>query len=690
MSNSPLHIADADSFAPQVQSRAARAWTGGTLWAALAFAACWVIYTVGTARLSQWFPLDLPYIFHTADHLAESLPLLISPYNGSGRFVPGYWLFWIGQYKLFHATVWPYLLVQGVVFLGGALLASWLIYRLTRSRGAALLLLAGLYLSSPVAENLTTIGKGETVSFTFVMATLAVAWIGHRLAGRRSWLMAAAAGILFVLAIWTKETALVLLGFAAVGAIVTAVVQRLPSWREEAPSNRFFLWLSGALAFGAVLWRLPYFLFPRKVQGAYYTDYKLTWDLVTENVRFYLEQQPDVLATGVLGAALLLFALYRRRAVLAPAGTARAEHLVFALSMCAMGWGYWLAMQLWRWPMPYYMLLPGAAFKFAAVYAVWYHLRASALRTWAKRAAVGVLVLAATWGGLVLFYVSASQVAYSRIYTEALTEVARNVRAPHRLVIESYPFFAEQISGTERLLRNRLGANVSVGGIGEIIEPSVLQQDILDMLDVKQQDIDANIKTVPGKGDFLLAFTGSKLASWFLRGVTPYYMPDSSLKMQGSYEMEHVAERTITTPAAFLHVWNHRPATDRTWLGYKLYRITNDEPRFLWTGRFPDGWAGAKTSLIVNRSYGKPVALAISAPPYILPVTVTVRRDGQVAKVLDLRTPDEVVVDLGEVEKTTVFTIESPKTFTGKGMEINRDKRKLSVRAALVDRRPPQ
>lgn len=120
-------------------------------------------------------------------------------------------------------------------------------------------------------------------------------------------------------------------------------------------------------------------------------------------------------------------------------------------------------------------------------------------------------------------------------------------------------------------------------------------------------------------GDYLLAFTGNKLATWFHRGVTPYFSKDSLLKTQNAYDMQLVAKDEIKSPALYINTWNYRPEIRQTSLGYKLYRVLEDEPKFLWSGRYPDGWMGTTASLLVNENFKGPVAIRISAPYFAMP-----------------------------------------------------------------------
>lgn len=650
----------------------------------LAGAAVWLAFSIPAVSLSRWFPMDMPALFLMGAHLDEWLAWILSPFNGSGRYFPAYWLYWCLQFPLFGDKVWAYLLVLNLLFLGATALTSAVLYRATRNVTATLLLFVAIYLSSPLAENLATIGKAEALSYLLLIAVVASFQRGA-VRAKASLFTLLGLPLVFTLSIWTKETSLVMAGFAVVGAVTAYGMGKVGASRGLAPPVRPWLGLLGILAVGVLVSRLPYWIFPRTRTSTDYVDYKITADLLGDNLYFYLTQQPDVIITGLLATILLLLAarkLWTRRLLM----TADDVHqFVLMVAICAMGWGYWLALQVWRWPMAYYMLLPAITFKASAVYAIWLHLRNGDWNA-AKRGAVfGLVGVCLAYGGLAMYYITASQIAYSRLYTDALYRVRDNLGPKQRLVIETYPFFAEQIQGTESLLEEQLGRTVKVGGIGELIDPAMLKPDLMKLLRITPQDLERNLGNVPKRGDLMLTFTGSKLGTWFLRGVTPFYMPDSFLKREGSYDMELVATRDIVTFSPFIHVWDDRPTAGSTWLGYKLYRIKDEKPKFLWSGRYPDGWIGEKATVTVNPNYRERLSFVVSAPPYVLPATVMVRRDGQLMKSVELKTTEEMPLDLGPAPATsTAITFEVSKTFVGRDIRLNRDDRKLGARIALV------
>ena len=651
-------------------------------------ASIWLLFTIPVVSRSALFPLDLPRVFDIGTHLPQWINWILSPYNGSGRYFPVYWFYWCLQVKWFGFDARPYLALQSTWFAIAAVLSALLVYRASRSRLAALLTFAGIYLSSPIAENLSTVGKAEPLSYLFIICLLTI-FQRNRFTGSRAILAGVSCAVLFSLAIWTKETALVLMGFAASGAVMATGIRKIGWWQSHPPATRPWILLLMALGLGLAISRLPYLLCEPTQTGAYYTDFELTKALIADNLIYYLTQLPDVLITGLLAVFLLALALRRRIRGLAPSREEEAGNFVFMASICAMGWGYWIPMQFWRWPMAYYMLLPAIAFKVSLVYAIWLQIHDHALVARApRRLLLAALTLSTAYGAAFVYYVTASQLTYSRIFTEALASVRQFHSGQQRLIVESYPFFAEQIGGLQSLI-NQEALSIRVSGIGELIDPVVLNPAMMKLLNVTDEAVEANVSNAPSRDDLLLTFTGSALGHFSLRGVTPYFMPDSFMKRERMIDLEEIAGDQVRMYAPFVHEWDHLPRFGEVWLGYKLYRVREEMPRFLWSGRFPDGWVGPHSTLRVNPNFGKPVTLSISAPAYVLPVQVTIRQDGQIVRVVDLKDTNVQVIELAPTPRaSTQITLDIPKTFSGRDVALNRDRRKLSARVTLIDPLP--
>jgi len=645
----------------------------------------WLLLTVPTVLYSQWFPFDMPFLFIMGEHVQDWLPWILSPYNGSGRYFPMYWFYHCAQYLVFGPVVWPYFIVLSTIYLAGSVLICRTIWRLTGSVRIAALLFVSLYFNSPTAENLTTIGKGEPLAF-FLIACVIALFRKYAVCGGMTRGSMAISAICFVAAIWIKETSLVLAGFAATGTVLCFVLGKADSRFRKTTPIRPYLDLLAVLSAGWLVSKLPYAIFPKTSNLTSYTDYEITGKLLKDNLFFYVTQLPDVLLFGLLAIILIGLAArshWHKRGNLVKDGTP--AMLVFASSLCAMAWAYWLAMLLWRWPMTYYMLLPSITFKLCAFYGLYIVALDQLARPWQVILIKAGMAVAVAWSAIAFYYIGTSQIAYSRIYTDALKQYEKLSGSNERLILESYPFYSEMIGGTEMLLSYQLSSTLLVGGIGDLLDPAVLKPEMLDLLRVTPEQLEANYNNLPRKGQYLLVFTGDKLATWFLRGVTPYFSEDSLLKMENVYDMELVAQKSIETSAVYLHEWTNRLDFGSTYVGYKLYRVLTDKPRFLWRGRYPDGWVGFKSSLKVDSTYDAPVTLRISVPPFALPNHVRIIKDGVLLKELEFNDPNEVTVDIGPAPaNSTQLAFEVERAVAPKDIHMNKDDRKLGARIALV------
>jgi hypothetical protein len=192
--------------------------------------------------------------------------------------------------------------------------------------------------------------------------------------------------------------------------------------------------------------------------------------------------------------------------------------------------------------------------------------------------------------------------------------------------------------------------------------------------------LEENYKNLPKKGDYLLTFTGGELATWFLRGVAPYYNEDSMLHEEGAYDMRILADKRETMPGIYWNVWTGRLSCEEHWLGYKLYQVLDDQPKFVWRGRYPDGWTEMSFSLTVNPSFGRPVVIKFSAPGEKLPQKLTIKRDGSYFEDYEILNTDEQTVELSEpVSKPVQFDFVLDRTRRPETPHTSQDSRLTGV-----------
>jgi len=653
---------------------------------AIAVGLPWLILIVPSALVNGLFSLDLGGIYDKAANLPGSLGWILSPYNGSGRYFPLYWLYYTSLFKLFSWHVGPLYAIQSAFFLASTLMACHL-YRKAAGPGVTATLFAvSIFLATPNVESLYTLGKAEPMVFFFVASILL---IFHSQSGETyrpsPWRVVSVAA-LFACSMWFKETSEVMLVFAGTGIAVTwlAALRQPPPARHPTLLRRYAELLL-ALMIGGALSKVPYLLFRPGANGtaANYTKYPITPLLVWNNVYFYATQQPDVVCLGLFASFAVLFLWLRRGAALREDARAMSS-FTFVASLLAMGWSYLAGLLIWRWPMSYYLFLPAIVFRFGAAYGACVAWRNG---LFSRPAWLGIRFAAialAAYAAIYLWYTGCIQVGYSRVYTQAIHEYLRTANHGESLTFESYPFYSEQVTNTKQLIDVMFHQERKLNGIADLVNPAALTPEMTQLFHLTEAILRGNEPKWPHKGDFVIAFTGNDLATWQVRGVAPWYSDGSDLWRDGAYEMQVVSERRVHFPALFLNVWTRIPSFHQTYVGYQLYRVA-EGPRYSWLGRFPDGWMGKRARLILYPEFAGKACLYVSTSTYNPVNTVSVFRDDVPISKAALSPGREWSVELETLvkDRPTTFRVEMTSTFSPKKLWRTDDMRELGGRLRL-------
>ena len=334
--------------------------------------------------------------------------------------------------------------------------------------------------------------------------------------------------------------------------------------------------------------------------------------------------------------------------------------------------------------MTYYPFLPAMLFRFVLGYGFYVARRERFWRTRVWAGVMGATLLLFLYAAVDLYYSGVAQVGYSRLYTHAIRDYS-SVRPNAPLTIESYPFYAEQVVNTQRLLGLVFHQDRQVKGISDLVDPGVVTKEMRQLLRVSDADLSQNEANWPKKGDYVLAFTGDLLANWQIRGVAPWFSDGSDLRRDGGYDMELLREQRIYFPAVFLNVWTLRPQARDIYLGYQLYRVA-EGPRFTWLGKYPDGWMGKTARLTMYPDHVTRAEVYVSTSLYNPQNSVSVYRDEVLIGRSDLSPGREWALPLiaAAKERPTTFRFEIARTFIPRNIHLSRtDMRQLGARIRI-------
>lgn len=630
----------------------------------------------------NWFPMDIPVLFDKAINFHTSYLSILNPHNGSGRYTPIYYLYYYLNYLLFGINLHWFYLLQSLIFLISILGIVFFHWKETHKLESSLILFVFAYLGSPVAENLGTLGKPEPLALLFATLFLIIfvylpSGTIKKTASKYILLI-----LMYVTAIWTKETTAVIFVFAITGIIAPFIISKYTSKPCSNDITKQYFLLFCIIMISTLIAKIPHFILPQLVSGNYYTAYNITPSLICKNFKFYITQQPDVFICGILSSLFLFTQTKNYKYNNETLNSRNFKTFIFMVSLNMTAWAYYAGLLIWRWPMPYYMLLPSILFKLVLVHIFTISKKTIQLKKAFASFIIGLLILVGIYGAGNFYYVMQSQLSYSILFTNAIsTFTQKSTETKGALVVESYPFFAEQIGAIDYFTTMAGHKKYDIRGIGDIVDPATSSnKDVMELLQVTPSMLAANIKNLPHKNDYVLTFTGKKIATWFLRGVSPYFSEDSVLKTQGVYDMQLVAEKQISAPAIYLNTWTNKLNIDDTYLGYKLYRILSDRPKFIWNGRYLDSWIGKETTLLIDPSYNQKAYIRLSVPSFNLPATIDIYKDGKFFKKVIFKNTNEKTLFLTDTPNNQVmFKFELDKTVIPKNIGIADDIREIGA-----------
>lgn len=633
----------------------------------------WAVFVLPSVFFPNWAFLDDPAVLKQGKVIAETYTWP-RPDPISGRHIPLFHVYFGVIYKFFGFDLRAYYAVGAALMLGSLVLIYAITVAICRSRTAGVVSAFLAITASPVTENLYTLGKQEPKVLIFILAAL---YLFARAFLREddeapsvpvTTILAIA--LLICLGMFMKETTTAMTVFALSGIVASLFFRDEGAYRKE--SVKAFSLLFVSISAGILFVRFLHAQLTPAGSKAIYTTYPITRELVTANLAYYVKQLPDILLLFMLASVVLVFGMLGR-----PRGAAR--KITFAVSLLALAFGYAGGLLIWRWPLGYYMLIPGVLLPIVVVSGIWMsqNIRNSRLL---MGVFIALLALSRLYTIPYSVYVATTQKVADRIFTDAVGVYAQRAAGGERLLVEEWPFYNEQVIESNILVRDIYGRkDLKVEGINDLLNASEIPAQTALLYGIREMP--ARAPRMPRKGDYLLSLSCENPSSWTVRGVS--HCDDGSM-LNEEEGLELISQRKIAWRGIQMEAPGFFPHGQRYRKEYRLYKI-GDWKMISWNGRWSDGWIGRHAECLLQAGPGGRKAIfSGEAHDPAVPLQFEIAVDGKKRAPVSIEKsgPFSFAVDLPCMPKAleTVISFYSDRAFVPKAVESGNDDRELSVR----------
>lgn len=637
----------------------------------------WLILAYPSIIDADWFYLDAPINVTIGDSLFTGFSWLLP--TETGRYVPFYW-FYYGITSLFLGKGITYhFFIQSLVVLFSTFLIVYLLQLIIDKRKAvsyiAILL---FYTSSPMSENIYTIGKPEHLVLFFSLI-IVVSYVKYTRATNlyKKIILIFISVLSTLLMIWSKETGIVIIVFSlsVVGLTILKVIRN----SSEIIVSKSDLAFHIILLISVFLAKLPVYLFSKSTEPSY-TSYPITIGLVIDNLLYYIKNQPDVLILGFVSLIAVVIHYLKIR-------NKENSSLIVFIGVLCLSWAYFLGLLVWRWPFGYYLYVISAFFCITVSLSIGYCLNKI---KYPKMLIImiAILIISRFYSVPYNAYIATSQSSISKLYTEVVQSYLNMAKDRERLLFENWAFFEEPVTQTNILLKDIFGRkDLEANGLADIFNPELVTEEVKKLYAFTDSP---EYKTrLPRKGDFIVDIIGNKPAYWNLRGVAPYVSNESRLLEEG-FKLKLITEK-ITSDRQLYITSSKKIVFGETFLGYRLYKVEEENSHFLlWEGRYPDRWIGEKSNLTIEGEEGSLLLnIKINSLDINSPNKIKVVENNNVLKEILVNEQGEISFDLpieidNAVQHKLEFLVEN--TFVPKELNMNTDSRKLGVQVDVAIR----
>ena len=625
----------------------------------------WAVFVLPSSIQTGYFYLDDPAQLLMAERGSWWTP----PDLNTGRHLPIFNLYRKLIFSLAGATPSAFYLIQSCVILATWVGLMWIVRRLTyRDRTAQKFLLLVL-ISGSLAESAFTLGKHEPVTGLLIAAYIIVCVLHFESrCGRVRLGSTIGLGVLSMLAVWNKETAILV---PVLPLIVGIMYSKNATCQDSLGARLRFAAPSVLISLlGVALAKTPMF-FARatavKLPEISYTKYDITSKLVVDNLFYYLHQTPEAYAFIFLGLILAIIMIFSNDRRLATA---------FGVSCTMVALCYVLGLSIWRFSLPYYM------YPVSLLAALGLSLTVSGLalrnKAIAKFVTVGMILVIIPIQTVVAcqhFYLANAQRMATNSSQKALEWLLHEIPTDReaKVFLMNFPNPSEAPVQFENMLKHHYGRNVECFGALDLIE--TVEGHGTSALFANQKQT-----PYPEEGNYLVTFISDMRAPWHMRAVSPSYW-SNSLQEKTGLETLPINRKTeqLTIP---LVSWEMPPRFYRMQFGVEVNIVKSAKNAGKWTGRWSDGWVSKTSHFMAYQNQRKSFQVSLSAFAPTTPNEVEILRGGDI--VLRINLPDDSPQLVSIPAGDGVLHFKFKKAVSPMAVGINADSREIAGMITFV------
>jgi hypothetical protein len=637
----------------------------------------WFIFVFPSLIGSTWFYLDDPGGLLISKNIFKYFSWLLPDYV-SGRYYPTYWL-WKGiVYKIVGESPFGFYFFQSIILFISALLIFWITRLLTKETILGILSVFLFFSGSPIAENVFTFSKSEPLLLLLILFNLFIfLHYFYKNSSAKDLFYIIGSVCISVLSIWQKETAVVFIVFGVIGTVCAFLLKTSPS-NNKTSKSFFIITLASIISF--IITKLPFLIFRNPNPANSYINYPISLELIKTNFFYYINQQPDIFIIGLIAIILIVT---RIKSVFQETSEHQFPFIV-NVSLLVMSLCYILILLIWRWPLGYYMYIPSAFLNLIVGSMLIYQIQGSRLKhsLLIVILVIGLLV-SKSYSLIYNYYVATTQRAQAQVYMESIEQYMKVANSGNRLLVEQWPFWIQSVFESNTLIKDIYKKKgLKVDGINDILNNIEITPEAAEIMGIK--NIPKKETRWPKKGDFILVFTGEKLAYWHVRGVAPYYIPNKPLLLNRGFDLQLIASDKKINKVFYLDDTKRLKFGD-IYTGYQLFQV-NDVPHILWDGRYEDSWVGKKAKCnIYPESIKREFNFQLNVLKPCIPNKLEIFLNKRLIKTIEIVHEGTQVISIqsdGVKGKSIEIEFNLEKTFIPKNLGINNDTRELG---AMID-----